>query len=72
MLGNLDPGLRSRLEAVHLVCLFKSTVLEKYSINDIMRPFVEDLKKLQEVLLFCYTVWLSLLIIFLAWNVREY
>ena len=49
MLGNLDPALRSRLEAVYLVCLFKSNLLENYSINDILRSFIEDLKKLQAV-----------------------
>ncbi len=51
MLGNLHRAFRSRLEAVNLVCLFKSDLLEKYSINNILRPFIEDLKKLQEVLL---------------------
>lgn len=51
MLGNLHPAFRSRLEAVNLVCLFKSDLLENYSINNILRPFIEDLKKLQKVFL---------------------
>lgn len=39
MLGNLDPSLRSRLENVHLVALFRSQLLETYSFNEILAPF---------------------------------
>ena len=49
MLGNLDPSLRSRLENVHLVALFKSQLLETYSFNDILAPFIRDLKLLSNV-----------------------
>lgn len=44
MLGNLDPSLRSRLENIHLVALFQSELLEKYSFDCILAPFVNDLK----------------------------
>lgn len=49
MLANLDPALRSRLEAIHLVALFKSSLLNEYSLDDILKPFVDDLKKLNTV-----------------------
>ena len=48
-LGNIDPALRSRIEAIHLVCLFPCELLERYSFDDIMRPFIEEVKKLNEV-----------------------
>ena len=46
-LGNLDPAVRSRLEAINLVALFKSELLKAYSLDDILAP--EDLKKLNTV-----------------------
>lgn len=45
MLGNLDPSLMSRLENIHLVAL----LLEKYSYDCILAPFVSDLKILSTV-----------------------
>ena len=49
MLGNLDPALRSRLEAINLIALFKSYLLERYSLDDIIKPFIDDLQKLHNV-----------------------
>lgn len=49
MLGNLDPALRSRLEAINLVALFNSNLLSDYSLDDILRPFIDDLKELNTV-----------------------
>lgn len=49
MLGNLDPAVRSRLEAINLVALFKSELLKNYSLDDILKPFVKDLSKLYSV-----------------------
>ena len=49
MLGNIDPALRSRLEAINLVALFKTELLQKHSIDVILKPFISDIKKLAPV-----------------------
>lgn len=49
MLANLDPAFRSRLEAINLVALFNSTLLTKYTLNDVLKPFVDGLKELNTV-----------------------
>lgn len=49
MLVNLDPALRSRLESIHLIALFESKLLVNYSIDDILRPFINDLKEFNAV-----------------------
>ena len=49
MLGNLDPALRSRLESISLIALFNTNLLTEYSIDDILKPFIEDLKDLNAV-----------------------
>jgi hypothetical protein len=54
-LGNIDPALRSRVEAIHLLCLFPCELLERYTFDDIMRPFIEEVKQLNEVLYELYS-----------------
>ena len=49
MLANLDPAIRSRVEAINLVALFKSNLLDEYSLDDILKPFINDLQKLNSV-----------------------
>lgn len=49
MLGNIDPALRSRLEAINLVALFKADLLANYSMDQILEPFITDLKTLSAV-----------------------
>lgn len=48
-LGNVDPALRSRLESINLVALFQVGLLERYSFDAILEPFISDLKKLSSV-----------------------
>ena len=48
-LGNIHPKYRSRLCAVNLVAVAKVHVIEKYGINEILKPFVEDLNQLATV-----------------------
>ena len=48
-LGNIDPALRSRLDCINLVALFQADLLERYSINAVLEPFISDLKKLSAV-----------------------
>lgn len=48
-LGNLEPRLRSSTDSIQLVAVVKTEYFEKYSPNEILRPFVDDLKKLESV-----------------------
>ena len=41
--------MRSKLEAIHLLALFEYPLMEEYSIDDILAPFCDDLKKLSKV-----------------------
>ena len=41
-LANLDPAVRSRLEAINLVALFKSELLVNYSLDEILTPFIKE------------------------------
>ena len=50
-LANIDPALRSKLDVINLVALFKSDLLSEYSLKDILKPFIDDLKKLCDVCL---------------------
>jgi hypothetical protein len=47
-LANLDPGQRSKLEAIHLVSLFHYSLLNAHSFDEVLRPLVRDVKDLQE------------------------
>ena len=42
-LGNVHPKLRSRLRAINLVLVCQVELIEKYGINEILKPFVRDL-----------------------------
>jgi len=44
--GNLPPKYRSRLSAVYLVAIVKTTILSMYGMDKVLRPFVDDIKKL--------------------------
>ena len=45
-LGNLSPKFRSRLSSIQLVALVKSSFITEYGMDAIIRPFVDDMKKL--------------------------
>ena len=42
-LGNIHPKLQSSLKAINLVTVASSTVIDKYGINKVLQPFVQDL-----------------------------
>ena len=71
MLGNLDPALRSRLDTINLVALFRTELLQQYSFDVIIQPFITDLKKLFTVSLLPNElhnyVYMHLMFIFKAW-----
>ncbi len=45
-LGNLAPRYRSKLSSIQLLGIVKRRVIEVYGMNAILKPFVDDLKKL--------------------------
>jgi len=45
-LGNLSPKYRSYLPNIQLLAIVKTTVISTYGINKILKPFVDDVKKL--------------------------
>lgn len=45
-LGNIRPRFRSRLSAIHVVSIVSHPDLQKYGIDAVIKPFIEDIKKL--------------------------
>ena len=48
-LGNIKPDYRSTLENIQLVAVTKSSVLQEYGSDHILKPIMDDIKKLEEV-----------------------
>ena len=48
-LGNLRPHLRSSLKSVQLVCIVKVKYIQKYGINSVLEPFMNDVHLLEKV-----------------------
>ena len=53
-LGNLPPKLRSSLKSIHLLNVCRYTDIEKYGIDVILEPFVEEIKELEKVFILQY------------------
>jgi hypothetical protein len=47
-LANIDPALRSKVEAINLLCLFPYNLMESYSFDDILKPFIEEVEQLSQ------------------------
>ena len=45
-LGNLHPKYRSQLSSIHLVALVKTSFISSYGIDAVLRPIIDDVKKL--------------------------
>lgn len=54
-LTNIDPTLRSRLHAIMLLAVAKSQVINTYGINEILKPFVDEMMELESVCSSSYT-----------------
>ena len=50
MLGNLPPKFRSSLLNIHLLCITKTTTLQKYGAKVVLEPIMKDIKHLEEVM----------------------
>jgi len=48
-LGNLSPKYRSQLDAIQLLAIATSPVINKYGIDAILEPFLDDLQFLEQV-----------------------
>ena len=55
-LGNLPPKYRSRLTSIHLLALVKSTFISEYGMDAVMKPFIQDLKKLVKCPVYMYII----------------
>ena len=49
-LGNLTPKFRSSLSSIHLVCIAKAAIIQKYGPDKILEPFMADIKELEKVI----------------------
>jgi len=45
----LSPKYRSQISAIHLVALVKSTYIGTYGMDSVLKPIVEDVKKLVRI-----------------------
>lgn len=50
-LGNLHPKYRSQYSSIHLVALCKRKFISLYSITDVLRPLIKDIKRLVSLML---------------------
>lgn len=48
-LGNLDPKFRSSLKSIHLLSIAKYEHIVEYGIEELLKPVVEDVLKLEKV-----------------------
>ena len=49
MLGNLPPWLRSQVNSTQLAVIVKKSFINKYKMHSILKPLVDDVKKLVRV-----------------------
>ena len=57
MVGNIDPRLQSSLHTIQLEAVARTQHIDKYGINEILKLLMEEIKKLEEVVVilsFCY------------------
>jgi len=48
-LSNLKPSLRSVLQSIQLVAVVKTSFIDKYGVDTILEPFMDDVCKLEKV-----------------------
>ena len=68
MLGNLSPIYRSSLVNIHLLCLTRSTTLQKYGAQKVLEPVMKEIKHLEEVCTSCYNIMCIMSIIQIEWH----
>ena len=58
MIANLRPELRSTHRSIQLVACVTCPNLQKYGFEPVLEPFLKDVKKLAEVSLILYSIYL--------------
>jgi len=48
-LGNIHPKHRSSLHTIQLLCAVAAHIMEKYSVHQVLEPFMQDIKQLETV-----------------------
>lgn len=48
-LGNFQPCLRSPTNSIQLIAVVKTSFVEKYGMDTMLKPFVKDITKLESV-----------------------
>ena len=64
-LANITPQYRSSLNTIQLVTLVKSVDVSLYGVDKILQPFMDDLAKLEKVLISTCTYRLKLVVYYL-------
>ena len=49
LLGNLHPKFRSSLKSIQLLCVARNPIIVKYGIEEILKPIVGSIQKLEKV-----------------------
>ena len=47
-LGNIDVKYRSTFKSIHLLSIIRTETVKRFGFNVLLRPIVDDLKKLEE------------------------
>jgi hypothetical protein len=50
LLGNLHPKFRSSLKSIQLLCVARNPIIVKYGIEEILKPIVKSIQKLEKVI----------------------
>ena len=48
-LGNIEPKFRSTMRIIQLLCAVKTDYIHKYGIDEILTPFMSDIRELESV-----------------------
>ena len=48
-LGNINPKFRSTMRVIQLLCAVKTEYIHKYGIDEILTPFMSEIKELESV-----------------------
>ena len=49
LIGNIQSKYRSKLKVIQLIAMAKSSMIVKHGVDAVLKPFVEDTKKLEKV-----------------------
>ena len=56
MLGNVSPQFRSSLKSIQLVSILKASLIQKYGVNSVLQPFMDEILALEKVCNYSNTI----------------